>query len=453
MTRRRPLAYTESGPAGFINQGVRGIMDGINTPPKREWGQSLVEVALFMPIILIVIAGVVEVSNLLLSSSRVEAAARNAARFGAEGGIDDGMRISALNTVTQTLSMDPATWDMWTIRGKVNSAGTGLSEWSFAHVYGQQQTKFYSGVAASDAEIRQEVLDHLRQAELGGSNQAAAANIEFVGMFVVHDVPSILGLDTYIQGMNSVRGFNVMRLASAPTADATAGCHAYPLIVEEGIRSLGSTGYPFPPPNQFQYPTGNDIPTLANFPYNVPDVPFTQAKPGYVYKILNGQGSGNFGWLSWNTYINEGNGSTLAEAMAYPGMDSIDYGDHNDGGQRPPGYSHVVRGFLQVGIPADARLTVGDRVAAGPGSPNSNALRTALNDHINKKRTLRVLVWRYENGGYNNGGQGNNGWYRITGFALMKIHGYRLNQGGGQGGGSWILAEFVSLDESCGQSP
>ena len=46
----------------------------------KEKGQSLVEVALFLPIFIIVLAGLIEVSQLVITQNRVSQAARTAAR-------------------------------------------------------------------------------------------------------------------------------------------------------------------------------------------------------------------------------------------------------------------------------------------------------------------------------------------------------------------------------------
>ncbi len=445
---------------------------------SSDQGQSLVELAIFIPILLLIIAGLLEVSNLVLASNRVETAARNAARYGAEGGADMGMEVTALNTVTQTLTTDPDRWDLWTIRGQVNVSGTGIIDWQFNHVYGNSQTQFYSDVSGREGAIQQQVLDHLQQDELGTPDQAAAAGVEFVGMFALHDVNSILNLDVFLRGLNSVRGFAVMRIASIPVADTTLGCNAYPMAVEEQILSLwppdpvnnGPTK--FPQPSEFTYPNPTlppgqippgmppERPKYGKFsPPSTPGVPLLSAKEGYIYRVFNGQGAGNFGWLAWNQYINQSAGGpsgTLVNAMRYPGMASIDYADHGDGGQVPPGYSWVVRGYLHVDVPADNELTIGDRIAAFTGSPNANALNMVLQEHVNahyRGRTMRVVLWRREAGGYNFGGSGSTAWYRVTGFAVIRIHGYRLNQGGGPFNPSWVLAEFISFDTSCGQSP
>ena len=46
-------------------------------------GQSLVEAALFFPILIFILAGLVEVSNLLMTQNRVTTSSRMAAGFGA----------------------------------------------------------------------------------------------------------------------------------------------------------------------------------------------------------------------------------------------------------------------------------------------------------------------------------------------------------------------------------
>ena len=94
---------------------------------RERRGQSLVEVALFLPILIFVMAGLVEVSNLLVTQNRVTTASRIAAGFGASSFYDadwadvdpdtleclDGtacdMGRVAINTVTETLDLSPTT--------------------------------------------------------------------------------------------------------------------------------------------------------------------------------------------------------------------------------------------------------------------------------------------------------------------------------------------------------
>ena len=167
-------------------------------------------------------------------------------------------------------------------------------------------------------------------------------------------------------------------------------------------------------------------------------MPLLNAQPGQIFLLDNGFGPGNFGWLVWNEYINA-SAATLANSLTWPG-DSTDYSDHGDGGTIPPGFTHVVRGFIEPGDPTDTEMHIGDWVEASTGSINSNSVRTALNDNIANGRTLRLPVWN------NSQQQGMDAQYQISGFAIFRIAGYSLATP------SWILLEFVSWDTSCGQN-
>ncbi|MCA9979998.1 MAG: pilus assembly protein, partial [Anaerolineales bacterium] len=159
---------------------------------KGQQGQSLVEVALFLPLVLILIAGVTEIGQMLLTTNRVQTAVRAATRFGSNGGEDAGMVIVGLNSVTQTLELDSSRWDMWVIRGTVNDQGTGIDNWEFNHAYGDGLTQRFAEV--DETEIRNDVLASLQQ----DYGQSGAADIQFVGSHALFDAESILGFETYL---------------------------------------------------------------------------------------------------------------------------------------------------------------------------------------------------------------------------------------------------------------
>lgn len=159
----------------------------------REKGQSLVEVALFFPIFLVVLAGVVEVSHLVITQNRVSNAARSAARFAANGGEDAGMVNVALNTVTQTLEITDDVWDIWSIRGTLNDGGTGFDEWEFTHIYGISNTT--QAPEVDQTALQQRVLAELQVDHQGTTNPQNASGLRIVGTYAIHDVESILGLD------------------------------------------------------------------------------------------------------------------------------------------------------------------------------------------------------------------------------------------------------------------
>lgn len=412
------------------------------TAPQRRRGQSLVEVALFLPIFIVILAGLVEVSQLVITQNKVSQAARVSSRFGANGGQNEGMRIVALNTVTQTLLMNPDHWDMWVVRGTVNNDGNAFADWEFTHVYGISNTVRFNDV--NEANIQAEVLAELRRTvspATVANYRAMVGGLRIVGLYTLHDVESILGLDamSWLQGMYSIRGFSYMR-QTGDTVVQTNGCSAFPIAVYEAIRSVnppGSGGNPYPGASEFQNP---NPPTYNSFIYHRPDIPLSEAREGDVFRIWNGFGSGNFGWLLWNTG-EQGSATTLDESVSWPG-NSTDYtnaGNCGGGSCVTPLFPHRVRGYVNPDNTSDITLHIGDWVPANTGVSNSSSLRTTLSEHISLNRTMRMIVWGESRQ------QGNNGAYRISGFAVFRLKGYSLQH-------DWILAEFVRWDTSCGQA-
>lgn len=415
------------------------------TSHPRQWGQSLVELALFFPIFLIIVAGLVEVSNIVVTQNRVNNAARVGSRFGANGGENVGMSMAALNAVTQTLQLEQDLWDIWAIRGTVNPAGTGFvaGSWEFDHVYGLGQTRAFDNVA--EATIQQEVLERLQTDQAGNSSQPSiAGGLQFVGVYAIHDINSILGLDALpnLVGLNSVRALSVMR-AESGAIETSVGCDAFPIVIHEGVRSVlppGQAGGDNRWPTTISYPTNPPL-NYARLTSrgHLPDIPFLEAREGYVYKIQNGSGPGNFGWLAWN--VCESSGTDLADALTWPG-NSRDYRPL-PGGCNPGGFTPRVRGYVEPGDPNDREMHIGDWVAGSTGTVNSSAGQAALQSHIDRGRHLRLLYYETANDL-----GGSNAAYRIKGFVVMRLVAYHLPPGGG---GSWIMAEFIRWENSCGQ--
>jgi hypothetical protein len=414
---------------------------------RSQRGQSLVEVALFFPIFIIMLAGLVEVANILVTQNRVTSATRAATRFGADGGEDAGMNTVLLNAVTQTLQLNQEVWDVWVIRGTVNEEGNGIEAdtWEFNHVYGISNTQEADTV--DEEAIKQEVLDELQRDEFGNVQAGIASDLEFVGTFAIHDIDSILGLNAIpaFADITSVKDLTVMRVLGYST-QATDGCDAFPIAIHEGIRSVtppGTGASPFPNDNEFQNPAPHA--TYSQFINHVdnielvPSATSAGAQEGYVYRIWNGFGSGNFGWLRWNTGL-LGNTNNATDMLTWPG-NSRDYSDSGAEGQpvQGSGYDWTVYGYIEPGDPTDQQMHVGDWVAANTGVNNSTNVRTVLDDHIANRRTLRLLVWNEA------ADPGSNGRYHISRFGIFRLHGYSLQQG-------WILAEFIRWDESCGQA-
>ena len=119
------------------------------------------------------------------------------------------------------------------------------------------------------------------------------------------------------------------------------------------------------------------------------------AAPGQeLTNILNGSGSGNFGWLTWN-----GNGGTptLVNSLT------------------PPGDSYA---YVNPYDPADYTLSPGDWVDGRPGASNSKQLRQALDNLM--PMMITIPVWDQAQG------QGNNVEYQVSGYAQVQISSYHL---------------------------
>ena len=239
--------------------------------------------------------------------------------------------------------------------------------------------------------------------------------------------------DTYAWQLPSVQG-------ELPN-NSTVGCSAFPIGIQEGVRSVtvpGIGSYSYPDAADFTYPLAP--PTYESFIDHDDDVPLLNAKPGDVFRVYTGSGLGNFGWLVWNQGISA-NAATLANSLAWPG-DSTDYSDHNDGGSLNPingwGGNYVPRGYIEPGDVTDQAMHIGDWIAASTGSINSFDVQDQLATHIDLERTLRLPVWNTSTG------TGSDSLFQTSQFATFRLLGYNTAS-------SWLLLEFEGFDTSCGQ--
>lgn len=401
----------------------------------RNRGQSLVEVALFLPIFLIILAGVVEVSQLVITQNRITNASRAGTRFASNGGEDIGVVEVVLTSVTQTLSLEPDVWDIWTIHARVSEDGASFREWEFNHVYGITETTRANSV--DQIAIQQRILSELQIDHEGNTPGNIANDLRIVGVYVIHDVESILGLDAlpWLQGFHSVEELNVMRVF-ASDAQQTDGCTAFPIAVSDGIRSLTENTFPA----NFDYPSPS--PTIRDFANHQEDIPLSAAQEGYVYQVTRGFDSGEFGWLVWNDGIPP-TANTLADSLRWPG-NSADYSDHGDPGTTLPGFNHVVRGYAEPGDPSDLAMQVNDFVAASTSQLPDAGMVERVQENIDRERDLRLITWNTSAPG-----AGPNGQYQIARFAVFKLRGY----GNAAADDEWLLLEFIRWDDSCGQNP
>jgi len=134
-----------------------------------------------------------------------------------------------------------------------------------------------------------------------------------------------------------------------------------------------------------------------------------------IRDILNGEGAGNFGWLSWTGNPNE---PTLVRSLT------------------PPGDSHT---YVNPYAPGDHDLSAGDWVYGKPGVSNSGPVRAAL-DNL-KAYTITVPVWDRAVG------TGCTLKYHVVGFARIRITGYHLS---GQDRISAVFLGYAICGAGCG---
>ena len=430
-----------------------------HTTNRWQRGQSLVETALFLPILLIIIAGLVEISNLIVAQSRADTAARAGARFGANGGAPEGVRVATLNTITQTLEMDVEHWDVWVFEGRVNNSGTAFADgsWEWNHVYGIGQSNNYTDT--DELAVQANVLADLRSE--GDQN---ASDIQIVGVLISHDVESILGLDVFIRGFNAVRGFAVMEVGPVMASNELDGCNAFPLLVEYGQRSMTENEYNGIDEQEWDYPSmvpnTPEIPTFASFRNHVSDIPLSEAVEGslYYFESINqgpanaslyelGGASTNFDWVAWNT-VDEPDGFNNAQeefeaSLAWPG----------NGGSSDPALAYVDPvTFSRDGIHAWDPLYPDryDWVSKTEFNINSGDIKPILRDHIDARRFMRFLVYDRDIPGgatvpadYNQYLE--HGAYKVRGFVIARMVGFQL-----KGNTHWFILEVLRFDESCG---
>ncbi|MFZ1397274.1 MAG: hypothetical protein WAS33_10275 [Candidatus Promineifilaceae bacterium] len=243
----------------------------------------------------------------------------------------------------------------------------------------------------------------------------------------------------YDGGFADTYAWQISAAEESEPLNPTLGCTAFPITIGEGTRSVtapGTGSNPYPDGADFTYPT--TPPGYASFPDHQDNIPLLNASAGDLFRVYNGFGNGNFGWLLWNTGIS-GNANTLTNSLTWPG-DTLDYTNHSDGGTAVPGsgFPHVVRGYINPFNPTDQTLHIGNWVAANTGAVNTTSVREQLESHIDLERTLRLPIWN------NTSGLGSDVRYQNAQFAIFRLVGYNLST-------NWLLLEFVAFDTSCGQ--
>lgn len=398
---------------------------------SAQKGQSLVEVALFFPIFVLLLAGLVEMSQLVITQNRISSAARSGARFASNGGEDVGITSTILRTVTQTLALEEDRWDIFAIRGQINNSGSDFSKWEFVHIYGISNTQ--AALTINEVAIQTAVLDELQTDQNDTNNNALAANLEIVGTYVIYDSASILGLTDFapVGDLYSISDISVMR-SNAEQLSNTGGCITFPIAMSSGIRSVtapGTGSTAFPAAGTFDYPMSP--PVFAAFTNHSANVSLSGATDGDLFLLQSD--TNELHWLVWNEGIQNTN-TALRNSLFWPG-NVLDYSAHGDGGVVLPGFGTVVRGYVEPGDATDITVHEGDRIKLSTGSLSNSSVAAVMQGHIDKARQLRLVVWDTLSGTQ----------IVVQRFAVFKVIGYSASP-------EWLLVEFTRWDSSCGRS-
>jgi hypothetical protein len=422
-------------------------------------GQSLVELSILLPIILIALAGMVEVSNLLITQNRTTTAARTAAGFGAANYDPDSwetvandMGQVALNTVTGTLRLSDSVWDIWSIYAIVNDSGDGFEQFDAQHVFGNHQVISSTTWAMIETSVQADML-----AELQSTGMSSSSNLEVVASVAYHDIKTILGLPVWRWlGLKTVRGFTVMRVAEPPP---NVNCSLLPISVrfnqysvypsnwEEGLRldpsrfpqdpvlmfpeGTGPSGFDFPdPPPEYENRATAPAIRTDNFVRNWPGIPLRKAQPGYIYWAREVGPAGSFGWLSWEP---PSSAQRLRSSLTYPGNYLDQYpGSPADMGTTgdPPGASTGDQ---------DGVLEIHEWIENSTG--NISSAEDVIQGYVTSGTPVTLIMTDLDNGE-----TGENANYRVAGFLVVKLLGYSFQ---GSKSSRWILFEFVDWGSVC----
>lgn len=425
----------------------------------RASGQSLVEIAILLPLILIALAGMVEVSNLLITQNRTTTAARTAAGFGAANYDPDNWDVLsgdmgqvALNTVTGTLRLSDTLWDIWSIYAIVNESGDGFEQFDARHVFGTYNVISATTWTTIESSVQSDMLS-----ELQATGMSSSKDLEVVASVAYHNIDTILGLPFWRWlGLKTVRGFTVMRVAERPP---NVNCSLLPISVkfnqysiypsnwEEGLR-LDPSRFPEDPvarfpegsgPTGFEYP--NPAPVYENkatapairtdtFVRNWPGIPLRLAQPGYIYRAREEGPSGSFGWLSWRP---PSSAASLRQSLTFPGNYLEQYpGSPADMGTTgdPPGVSTGNGNGI---------LEVRDWVENSTGNIASG--EDVIRGYVTSGTPVTLIMTDLDNGE-----TGENANYRVAGFVVVKLLGYSFQ---GSKPERWILFEFVDWGSAC----
>ena len=243
----------------------------------REDGQSLVEVAFMLPVLMLLVIGIVEMGNALTIYNQTINAAREGARFGSMGGSDTGVTTIVQGASSYLVNYNDTNSDLYVVRAQLAGTAPGCSVITDTFSCNPVLNTEYLDTQCVSADELVARLD-----TQGISN----CDLDVIAVDLHYRSPSLLGLPLVKQLSEGVpmRSLTVMRLETPrPLASL---CNVYPIAIHQSV--------------------------LAG-------------KKGQVIEdILNGTGEGNYGWLRWPLDPSGGSAVALADALSRPTSDEFE---------------------------------------------------------------------------------------------------------------------------------
>jgi len=297
----------------------------------REDGQSLVEVAFMLPVLLLLAVGIVELGNALNAYNQTINAAREGVRFGSMGGSDNGVMTIVQGAASQLTTYDDSNSDLYVVRadltGTAPNCAVDPDTFSCMQVLGRDDDSLDTNSLDTTCIAEDELVQRFDSGEI------FTCDLEVIAVDLYYQSPSLLGLPLVKQLSESVpmRSLAVMRLENPrPLAGV---CNAYPIAVHRAVVEGKKKG---------------DI----------------------IEDIENGTGLGEFGWLRWPNDPAGASSENLADSLERPTTSEFENADGS----------------------GDTHLSVGDWIWANTGVTNDIKVRNALDGLINKG-WIRVVVF------------------------------------------------------------
>jgi hypothetical protein len=404
--------------------------------PREEGkrGQSLVEFALVLPVLLLIVAGTLEVANILTIQNRAQQAAREGARFGAAGGTDGAVVDVVRQASAGSLDVDPERMSVWVVRPVID---TDTDTWSWEGTGGTWggEDEFCSGDMCDNPLTPAQVLDDVDDIMDGGED--AIDGTRFVVVSVYYKADTVLNLPFFKipdeeEGQVPLWAYAILNqeVEQETVAQRASGCSAYSLIIERSWLNDKQEGDLIGPvPLNDEEP-----PAVRREGYRFLGWRYEHDEPSWVFHQAEPHSYGSMFFP----------GTSLLPTWGFVEYDQA-FADYYDGTQQSQNEADWACDDC------DTTMHRGDWVVANES--NNDEANQPLWDHEDTQRTLRVIVYDYAdditgdppNPRYAHYDPWANRWmYRIDGFAILRIKDFTWV------GVDTMTFEFVRWDSSCG---